>query len=310
MRQQPLHVEARGGELGGVEAIGIVGPGLRQADLGHAGPEIGQRGEAEEAQIIGRGRPGLFRVAQAGAGDRGRRLLQARERLAERLDEFAQRRVLVLRLDIVRHGMEKPAQQATGIGGQLAADEVQRLDAVGPLIDLRDATVAYILLHAMFANVTMAAQNLHAEIGGLRAEIGHQRFHDRRQQGDEIPRLPPHFGIRVAALEIKAARRPGRKRAATLGIGALGQQHAPDIRMHDDRIGRLIRMFRARERAALQPLAGIGDGALIGGLGDAKALHADRETLGVHHGEHGAHALPGLADEPAGRPVEIHDAGG
>ena len=56
------------------------------------------------------------------------------------------------------------------------------------------------------------------------------------------------------------------------------------------------------QRAALQALARIGDGALIGGLGDAEALHADREALGVHHGEHGAHALVRLADQPARSP--------
>ena len=77
--------------------------------------------------------------------------------------------------------------------------------------------------------------------------------------------------------------------------------------MDNDRIGRLVGMLGAGQRAALQALAGMGDSALIGRL--AEALDADGEALGVHHGEHGAHALVRFADEPARRLVEVDDAG-
>ena len=53
------------------------------------------------------------------------------------------------------------------------------------------------------------------------------------------------------------------------------QQHAPHVGMHDDRIGRLVGILGAGQRAALQALAGIGDRALVGGLGEAEPLHAD-----------------------------------
>ena len=62
-------------------------------------------------------------------------------------------------------------------------------------------------------------------------------------------------------------------------------------------------------RAALQPLAGVGDGLLVRRLGDAEALHADHQPLGVHHREHGVEAAPGLADQPAGGAVVVHHAG-
>ena len=47
---------------------------------------------------------------------------------------------------------------------ELAADQVERLDAVGALVDLGDARVAHQLLHAPFADVAVAAEHLHAEL--------------------------------------------------------------------------------------------------------------------------------------------------
>ncbi len=79
--------------------------------------------------------------------------------------------------------------------------------------------------------------------------------------------------------------------------------------MHDDRIGRAIGVLRPRERAALQAVARIGDGALERRLGDAEALHADAEAGGVHHHEHRGHAAVELADQPALGAIEVHDAG-
>ena len=69
--------------------------------------------------------------------------------------------------------------------------------------------------------------------------------------------------------------------------------------MHDDRVGGQIRALGAGQRAALQPVLGVGDARLIGRLAHAQPLDADAQPLGVHHGEHGRHALVGLADQPA-----------
>ena len=52
---------------------------------------------------------------------------------------------------------------------QLAADQVERLDAVGALVDLGDAGVANELLHAVLADVAVAAEDLHAEIRRARS---------------------------------------------------------------------------------------------------------------------------------------------
>ena len=43
---------------------------------------------------------------------------------------------------------------------QLAADEVERLDAVGALVEHGDARIAHELLHAVLGDVAVAAEHL------------------------------------------------------------------------------------------------------------------------------------------------------
>src|SRR5690606_4876463 len=83
-----------------------------------------------------------------------------------------------------------------------------------------------------------------------------------------------------------------------------------DVGVDDDRVGGASGVFRPGHRAALQPFAGIGDGVLIGALGHGIALQPDAQPRLVHHGEHGAHAFVQVAQQPAARPVVVHDAGG
>ena len=62
----------------------------------------------------------------------------------------------------------------------------------------------------------------------------------------------------------------------------------------------------------LDALAGVGEGGLIGALGDRQALEADLEAGVVHHREHRGHAALLLADEVADRArivPERHHAG-
>ncbi len=67
-----------------------------------------------------------------------------------------------------------------------------------------------------------------------------------------------------------------------------------------------------RRRPARGPAGGRGrrPGVLVGGLGAADALDADRQALVVHHGEHGGEAAVRLADQVADGAVEVHHAGG
>jgi hypothetical protein len=97
--------------------------------------------------------------------------------------------------------------------------------------------------------------------------------------------------------------------SATRSAGPHGQQVLAHVRVDDDRIGRLARVLGTGQRAALQALLGVGRGRLVGGFRQAQALDADRQARRVHHAEHVAHALVGLADQGALGLVEVHDAG-
>ncbi|MDT4826147.1 hypothetical protein FQZ97_594480 [compost metagenome] len=155
----------------------------------------------------------------------------------------------------------------------------------------------------------MAAVELHAEAGDLLADVGEERLDDRDQQRGALAGGLARGGVGVAVLEVELARGVGPEHAATFGEGLLGQQHAPHVRVIDDRVGRLVRLHRAGQAARLQALAGIAQAALERRLGDAQALQADLEARVVHHGEHAGQALVGLADQPAGGAVEVHHAG-
>ncbi len=76
--------------------------------------------------------------------------------------------------------MEEAAQQTAAMHGHLAPDQVERLDAVGAFVEHGDARVAHELLHAPFADVAVAAENLHAEIGDGEGVVGEHRLDDRR----------------------------------------------------------------------------------------------------------------------------------
>src|SRR3546814_12944113 len=70
-----------------------------------------------------------------------RRPLQASQRLGHRRHELGELRPGHACLDIGAHRLEEAAQQSAHVLAELAADEIQGLDAVGALVDLRDARV-------------------------------------------------------------------------------------------------------------------------------------------------------------------------
>ncbi|MCY1512456.1 hypothetical protein D9M68_469170 [compost metagenome] len=80
--------------------------------------------------------------------------------------------------------------------------------------------------------------------------------------------------------------------------------------MHDDRVGSLVLGHRAGRCTALDTLAGVFHGALVGTLAGGQALDADAKALVVHHGEHSRQALVRGVDDVAGGAVEVHHAGG
>ncbi len=80
--------------------------------------------------------------------------------------------------------------------------------------------------------------------------------------------------------------------------------------MHDDRISGFFRRLRAGQRTHLQTLFRVRQRVLVSDFGQTQALHADAQTCGVHHHEHGVQALVRLADQPALRVIQIDHAGG
>ena len=79
---------------------------------------------------------------------------------------------------------------------ELAPDQVGRLDAVGALVDRRDAGVAIMLGGAGLLDIAHAAMDLDAEAGHLDADVGAIGLDQRRQQ----------VGARLRRLVAEAAR--------------------------------------------------------------------------------------------------------
>ncbi len=200
-------------------------------------------------------------------------------------------------------------QLRAAIAEQLAADVVQRLDAIGALVELGDAAVAHQLLHAPLADIAVAAVDLHAEAGDFLAHIGEERLDDGDQQRRALARRLAISRLGMAVFEVQLPGAIGGQHAAPLDQGFLRQQHAPHVRMHDDRVSHFVRVLRASQSARLQTLTRIGQRALIGLFGNAKSLQTDLEPRVVHHGEHACQALVGLANDPTGGVIEVHHAG-
>jgi hypothetical protein len=64
------------------------------------------------------------------------------------------------------------------------------------------------------------------------------------------------------------------------------------------------------DRPALAPVPGIGDGLLVGPLGDGETFDPHRHPGGVHHREHVAHTLVLLAHQRADGAARRDDTGG
>ncbi|MCY1415020.1 hypothetical protein D9M71_304870 [compost metagenome] len=192
----------------------------------------------------------------------------------------------------------------------LAPEQVQRLNAVGALIDRRDPAVAYQLLHSPFTNEPVTAKHLHAVVGHLQPGVGHEGFADWREERQQVFGIPARRFVRAQVCNVEQLCGEVGQRAVALVEGFHGQQHPPHIRVHDDRVGGLFRRFRAGQRAHLQTVVGVFDRALEARLPQTQPLHAGAQSRVVHHGEHAVEALVRLADQKALGLVEVQHAGG
>src|SRR5208283_6011056 len=99
----------------------------------------------------------LLGIAQPLRRDVRGRELQGSECLLVSLHHLPERRMVPVLLDERGDGVEETAQRTPGMGGHLTPHKIERLDAVGALVDQRDGAVAYQLLHPMIADVAVTA---------------------------------------------------------------------------------------------------------------------------------------------------------
>ena len=230
--------------------------------------------------------------------------------MRQRSDEFLDGFVGFVGLAELVHDLGE-ALQRLALGHQhLATQQVEGLNAGGAFVQHRDAAVADVLLHAVLGDETVAAEDLHAVVGGLEADFGHERLGDRREEGQHRVGGFLLLFVLAALDDVDLLGGEVQHRAIAFGEGLHGQQHAAHVRMHDDRVGGLLGRLRTGQRAHLQTLASIGDAALETDFGMGQALQRGTQASGVHEGEHAVQALVRRADQEAGGGVEVHHAGG
>ncbi|MNM89409.1 hypothetical protein D3C81_1016400 [compost metagenome] len=156
----------------------------------------------------------------------------------------------------------------------------------------------------------MTAVQLHAKAGDFLTAVGKERFDQRDQQRGAAGRRVSLRRSAGAVFKVQLPGGVGCEHATAFTEGLLGQQHAPHIRVNDDRVSRFVRRHRATDRARLQALAGISQAALERCFGDAQALQPDLKTRIVHHREHARQAMIRLPHQPAAGSVEVHHTGG
>ncbi|ABA48670.1 hypothetical protein BURPS1710b_0856 [Burkholderia pseudomallei 1710b] len=305
--QQAREVEARGRELRLVERIArrfVV-----EGDARHACPEVREHQVTDGAQVRHGGRPHLVRILHRLHADFHRQLLHLFADVGKRRDEFGHLGLHAFRFGEFGDDLAELLQLRAHVAQHLAAEQVERLNRIGPFIDHVDPRVAHVLLHAPLGDEAVAAVDLHRVVRALERVVGQERLDDRREQRDEILRFLAHRLVGVRQRLVDLQRGPVRERARAFRVRLLREQHAAHVRVNDDRVGRLVRRLRPRQRAHLQALLRVRERVLVSDFGEAEPLHADAEARGVHHHEHRVQALVRLADQPALRVVEIHHAG-
>ncbi len=168
---------------------------------------------------------------------------------------------------------------AATVARQLAADQVHRLHTIGALIDHGDARIADLLLDTGLGDVAVAAEDLLRQDSHVEALVRTVALDHRCQQFEEILGRLPLFRVgRREVREVDLQRNPECKRAQALGVSALPSiEHAADIRVHEQGVGRLVGLGGAGERPALASLHRVAGGILVSEFGLTQSLQTDAE---------------------------------
>jgi len=237
---------------------------------------------------------------RAAGGPRGfRRSAQTLDRPSECIGVNGQRRHGVgasdRRADLAREQLEPCA----ALHHDLAAEQVERLNAVRALVDHVEAVVTPVLLDRKITRVAVAAQHLNGQAVGLQAPLarpalGNRREHFEQQArfGDGLRRAGRLLVDELCAIQLE------RERA--FAIALLREQHAPHVGVLNDRHLRLGDVFAAdAHRPALRPVLRIVQRHLVARVPEHRRAESDRDARLVHHVEHAAQAFVRLADEVA-----------
>ena len=142
--------------------------------------------------------------------------------------------------------------QADALGREdFAPEQVERLDAGRAFVDRGDARVACELLDAGLADVAVAAVNLDGVVGAFVRRFGQQRLDDRNQERQQFVGALALGFVGRALDDVDEGRGVIAQRARAFGERFLRQQHAANVGVHDERIGRLVGELRPAQRAAL-----------------------------------------------------------
>src|SRR5690606_31260264 len=163
----------------------------------------------------------------------------------EREGEVAYHRVMLLRLDEATDAIAEEPQLDSLVEKHLPPEQVHGLNSIRAFVDRVDSGVAHELLDAAIADVPVPAEYLQREVGAGHAVVRQKSFRHWREQRDQPIALLPQRRRRMVSALIGHQGDPAGESAPTFRIRSLRQQHAPNIRVYDDRIGGQLRRLDA-----------------------------------------------------------------
>ncbi|MNE57025.1 hypothetical protein D3C80_1519700 [compost metagenome] len=101
--------------------------------------------------------------------------------MLQRLAQWVEFRVVACTLAGCGDQADQLLEPGTLVLGQLATEQVERLDAFCTLVDRVQAVVPVVLLYRVFAGVAVATENLDCQFVGLEAERRRPGLDDRGQ---------------------------------------------------------------------------------------------------------------------------------
>ncbi len=147
----------------------------------------------------------------------------------------------------VRHFQsEFPDRATAGHQQHLAAQQIQRLDTRGALIERGNPGIAHDLFHTVLADVPMPPEYLNSMVRGFVTQFRQETFEDGRQEPQLVVVGIGFFLIAGGVAFHHMVSEPRgviQHRPPAFGDGFLGQQHAADIGMVNQAVGLLFRFL-------------------------------------------------------------------